>query len=175
MLPSIGPVRDLNPAPLAATSRAADSPPDSKAHPLLLAAVGSGKQGSLAVLRRGLVPHLITSVPLQGGWHTSSAIALRTKWPLPSYCHGSCFIAGSSCKGVHAWAQLLERKVRMHGRGCAGVRGVWGVRYWPQGLDWEPGFAQHAYLLIAQDNGTRILQVRPRPWPVPFAISNMQK
>ncbi|KAK9800221.1 hypothetical protein WJX73_000021 [Symbiochloris irregularis] len=105
MLPSIGPVRDLAVASLAGSNPAnSKGTGEARHHPLLLAAVGSGKQGSLAVLRCSVVPHVITHVPLQG------------------------------------------------------VQGVWAVRYWPQGLDWEPAFEQHAYLLIAEEHSTRILQ-----------------
>ena len=62
MLASIGPVRDLAVAPLGSGRGAGEG----KAQPLVLAGVGSGRQGSLAVLRGSVVPHVITDVPLQG-------------------------------------------------------------------------------------------------------------
>jgi hypothetical protein len=72
-LPGTGPVRDL------ATSEPADPGParqpgqgahggqaDRRAPPELVAAVGSGRAGALAILRRALVPEVVTEVPLPG-------------------------------------------------------------------------------------------------------------
>ena len=64
-LASIGPIRDLVVAPIASHQGPGGSP-EARGNALLLAAVGSGKQGALAVLRQGVVPHAITEVPLKG-------------------------------------------------------------------------------------------------------------
>jgi len=40
----------------------------------------------------------------------------------------------------------------------AGVKGVWAVRYRPEGLPWEPGFAYHAFLLLTVEGTTKVLQ-----------------
>ena len=39
----------------------------------------------------------------------------------------------------------------------AGVQGVWAVRFWPEGLDWEPAFSNHAFLLMGLWAGTKVL------------------
>ena len=38
-----------------------------------------------------------------------------------------------------------------------GVQGVWAVRFWPEGLDWEPAFSNHAFLLMGLWAGTKVL------------------
>ena len=40
----------------------------------------------------------------------------------------------------------------------AGVRGLWAVRFRPEGLPWEPDFAYHAFLLLTVGRGTKVLQ-----------------
>ena len=40
----------------------------------------------------------------------------------------------------------------------AGVRGVWAVRFRPEGLPWEPDFAYHAFLLLTVGRKTKVLQ-----------------
>ena len=42
----------------------------------------------------------------------------------------------------------------------AGVQGVWAVRFWPEGLDWEPAFSNHAFLLMGLWAGTKVLLYR---------------
>lgn len=39
-----------------------------------------------------------------------------------------------------------------------GVRGLWAVRFKPEGLPWEPEFAFHAFLLITVGRATKVLQ-----------------
>ena len=61
-LHSIGPVHALVPAQLPAPSP--DAPQGSSS--ALLAAVGHGRSGALAILRQKLVPDVITNVPVPG-------------------------------------------------------------------------------------------------------------
>ena len=74
-LASIGPIRDLAVASVA-LQKIPGGLSEARGNPLLLAATGSGRQGALAVLRRGLVPHVITEVPLAGDPLVHSVITL---------------------------------------------------------------------------------------------------
>ena len=40
----------------------------------------------------------------------------------------------------------------------AGVKGLWAVRFRPEGLPWEPDFAFHAFLLLTVGRKTIVLQ-----------------
>ena len=70
-LHGIGPIRDLALAALPAPGDPEASPQKGSSTPVgpptLLAAVGQGRSGALAVLRHNLVPDVITHVPVQGG------------------------------------------------------------------------------------------------------------
>lgn len=39
-----------------------------------------------------------------------------------------------------------------------GVRGLWAVRFRPEGLPWEPNFAYHSFLLLSVGRGTKVLR-----------------
>ena len=39
---------------------------------------------------------------------------------------------------------------------CAGVQGVWAVRFWPEGMEYEAAFSQHAYLILGLWTGTKV-------------------
>lgn len=39
-----------------------------------------------------------------------------------------------------------------------GVKGLWAVRFRPEGLPWEPDFAFHAFLLLTVGQKTIVLQ-----------------
>lgn len=43
-------------------------------------------------------------------------------------------------------------------RHSAGVKGLWSVRFRPEGLPWEPEFAWHAFLVLTVGKGTKVLQ-----------------
>lgn len=38
------------------------------------------------------------------------------------------------------------------------MKGLWAVRFRPEGLPWEPDFAYHAFLLLAVGRTTKVLQ-----------------
>ena len=69
-LHGIGPIRDLALAPLNLPGDPEASPSKESAPPVgsptLLAAVGQGRSGALAILRHNIVPDVITHVPVQG-------------------------------------------------------------------------------------------------------------
>lgn len=69
----------------------------------------------------------------------------------------SCHVASSQPRSSSACVcpQPLPKAFRvLH----AGVRGLWAVRFRPEGLPWEPDFAFHAFLLITVGRGTKVLQ-----------------
>lgn len=64
-LTNIGPIRDITPA-AGGSHKTPGAAQEGRGTPQLLAASGSGKQGTLSVLQRSVVPHVITQVPLAG-------------------------------------------------------------------------------------------------------------
>jgi hypothetical protein len=76
MLVGVAPVRDIAVGE-AASSAVADWGVDPRrGPPQLVACVGDGRTGGLAVLRQGLVPELITAVPLPGALAWQGGVCL---------------------------------------------------------------------------------------------------
>ena len=40
----------------------------------------------------------------------------------------------------------------------AGIRGMWAVRFRPEGLPWEPDFAYHGFLVLSVGAATKVLR-----------------
>ena len=96
-LPGIGPVRDLA-AGEAAEGSAGDAPGQQAANgahadggggqrgpPELVAAVGAGRAGALALLRRALVPDVVTEVPLPGALLCAQHRAYSSVYKIHTY------------------------------------------------------------------------------------------
>lgn len=144
----------------------------SEAPPCLVACSGEGKSGSLTVLRRSVVPDVITEVPLPG------ALDLYPRRPssLAHACAGrvaACWAGLLLDRRRRQWVSVpttpaavaesppIEEPVLA----CpAGVLGAWAVHYRPGPSGGADGTAAeegaegyHAYLLLSFPGATKVL------------------
>ena len=137
-LHGIGPVHALAMAqPAAATSDMQGS--------MLLAAVGQGRSGALAVLRQKLEPDIITNVPVPGERAAADPAHCLQQWPCP--------VTGRGLYIAHLQTEATCRRAGRVGRALLarrhGVRGSLQPACLPHHgpMDWHQGHHWHVRLM----------------------------